>query len=96
MSLLSYHVITHLRGPGGLPDLQSERSLGGGGAGTSSWEAGRWVLRSQMIAIPPRSAAGDYQLSVALYDSRGRTSPPLTGSQADGTTELTLGQIRVR
>jgi len=49
--------------------LQSERALGGGGAGTASWQAGRWVLRSQVLSIPPRSAPGDYQLHLAFRGS---------------------------
>jgi hypothetical protein len=91
-----YHVITHLRGPGGQPDLQSQRGLGGGGEGTASWEPGRWVFRSQMINIPARTQPGEYRLSVALYDSQARSSPPLTAGDGSGSIELELGQVRVR
>jgi hypothetical protein len=91
-----YHVISHLRGPGGQPDLQSERGLGGGSEGTARWGAGRWVFRSHVLTIPPRATPGEYQLSVSLYDSKSRTSPPLTAGAATGSTELLLGTVRVR
>ena len=80
----------------GQPNVQSERGLGGGGAGTANWAPGRWVFRNQVLAIPPRTPPGDYQLSVELYDSRSRSSPPLTAGPSVGSTELILGRVRVR
>jgi hypothetical protein len=93
---IDYHVVTHLRGPGGQPDLQSERNLGGGGEGTASWEAGRWVIRTQILTVPLRATAGDYSFSIAVYDSKNRVSPLLTAGPDLGSSELPLGSVRVR
>jgi hypothetical protein len=93
---VDYHVITHLRGANGQGHFQSERGLGGGGLGTAAWEAGQWVFRSQALPIPARTTPGNYQLSVALYDSRSRTSPPVSLGDGIGSIEQPLGQVRVR
>ena len=93
---VDYRVITRLHGASGQPDLQTERSLGGGGEGTASWEPGRWVLRTQLVPIPPRTRPGDYQLSVALYESKSRTSPPVTAGSGAGGSDVALGSLRVR
>ena len=91
---VDYRVVTHLRL--GDADLLSERSLGGGGEGTSSWEPGRWVVRTQSLPIPPRAAPGDYALSVSVYDSRARVFAPVTTGPGAGSSESTLGALRVR
>jgi hypothetical protein len=91
---VDYRVVTHLRA--GEADLLSERSLGGGGEGTSSWEPGRWVVRTQSLPIPARAAVGDYTLSVSVYDSRARVFAPVTAGAGAGGSEAPLGAIRVR
>ena len=93
---VDYHVLTRLQPAGGRADIQTQRSLGGGGEGTSQWEAGRWVFRTQTLTAPPRAAAGDYDLLVALYDSKRSISPPLTAGGEPNATELLLGRMRVR
>jgi hypothetical protein len=87
-----YHVVTRLRGPDSQADYQSEKALGGGGEGTASWEPGRWVVRSQMLTVPPRAVAGDYRLTISVYDSKARLTAPLAG----GGVELPLGLLEVR
>jgi hypothetical protein len=93
---VDYRVLTFIRPAGGGATVQSERSLGGGGEGTSQWEPGRWVVRTQVLAVPARLAAGDYRLSVGLYDSKARSSPPVTLGAGLGGAEADLGILRVR
>jgi hypothetical protein len=93
---VDYHVLTRLRPREGQPELRTQRSLGGGGEGTASWESGRWVLRSQTLAVPSRAPAGDYELYLALYDSKLQTSPAVTRGGAVGSTEVLLGRLHVR
>ena len=43
---VDYSVVTMLKDKNGQPVEQNQRGLGGGGEGTSAWEAGRWVFRT--------------------------------------------------
>jgi hypothetical protein len=88
-----YHVVTLLRDSAGQVVEQNERGLGGGGEGTAAWEPGRWVFRAGSLAVPPRTAPGEYEVAVGLYDSRARRMMPLDGSSA---TDAPLGAILVR
>ena len=67
-----YHVLAILSGPNGQPVAQIERSLGGGGEGTAAWEVGRWTVRSFQMPLPAQVTAGEYQLALAVYDSKAR------------------------
>jgi hypothetical protein len=93
---VDYRVLTFLRPLGGGAAVQSERSLGGGGEGTSAWEPGRWVVRTQALTVPARLAAGEYQLSVGLYDSKTRTSPLIVSGDGVGGPEVLLGTVQIR
>ncbi len=87
-----YSVLTILRDAQGRVAEQTQRGLGGGGEGTSGWEPGRWVIRSASLPIRASTAAGDYRLSVSVYDSRARRTVPLDA----GADELSLTTVRVR
>lgn len=94
---VDYRLVTVLRGPDGQPTDQSERSLSGGGVGTSRWEVGHWIFRGTQVELRRARQPGDYTLLVGLYDSRARRLAPVTRGQAgpDGETAV-LGVIRVR
>ncbi len=95
-SAVDWHAITFLRdGDGRLVD-QSERALGGGSGGTSTWAPGHWVFRTSILTIPPRTPGGEYRLSLGLYDSRARKLATVTGGTASGSEEVPLATIRVR
>jgi hypothetical protein len=89
---VDYHVLAIVRGADGEAVAQIERSLGGGGAGTAAWEAGRWTLRTFYLTVPPKTPPGEYRLLLAAYDSKARKPLVLTG----GGEEATIGTLRVR
>jgi hypothetical protein len=92
-----YHVLTVLRDSRGEIVEQNERGLGGGGEGTASWEVGRWVFRHATLSIPSSTPSGEYQLSVAVYDSRAKQRAALDGAPAGpDTAELPIATIQVR
>ncbi|MCC7105971.1 MAG: glycosyltransferase family 39 protein [Chloroflexi bacterium] len=95
---VDWHVLTILRDARGREVLQRERNLGGGGEGTADWPAGRWVVRSNQLQLRNGTPSGDYSLSVALYDSKARSSPPVTAGAPPGSApnEILLGTVRVR
>jgi hypothetical protein len=74
---------------------QIERSLGGGGLGTSAWQPGRWTVRTFFITVPPRTPAGEYSVAVSIYDSKARVRLPLS-SGASAALSATIGTVRVR
>lgn len=90
-----YSVLTRLVAEAGQPEVQAQRGLAGGGEGTSAWEPGRWVVRTQSLPLPGRLPPGEYRLYVALYDSKARGSPLITAGGEPGATELLLGRVRV-
>ena len=89
-----YAVVTILRDGTGQIVEQNQRSLGGGGEGTKSWEPGRWTFRTSTLDVPEQVLPGDYGLFVGLYDSKARAMLPLDG--AGGPTDVPLTTIRVR
>jgi hypothetical protein len=92
---VDYSVVTVLKDRNGQPVEQNQRGLGGGGEGTSAWEAGRWVFRTSALAIRERTPPGEYTLAVGLYDSKARKLLPVDGAAfADDT--VSLGTIQVR
>lgn len=91
---VDWHPVTFLRDRAGRLVDQSERSLGGGSGGTSTWRPGRWVFRTSTLTIPPRTAPGDYTLGLGLYDSKARRMAPVTSGGSG--EEVTLADIRVR
>jgi hypothetical protein len=93
---VDWRQVTFLRDRAGQIVDQSERSLGGGSGGTSTWTPGRWVFRSSGLSIPPKTPPGDYSLGVGLYDSKARKMAPVTAGAGAGGEEVRLGMIRVR
>ena len=91
---VDYRIVTILRGPDGQPVEQSERSLSGGGAGTSRWEAGRWLFRTTELDIRRARQPGDYTLAVGLYDSRARQLAPITAGGAG--EDAVVATLRMR
>jgi hypothetical protein len=90
-----YSVVTMLKGADGQPVEQNQRSLGGGGEGTSAWEPGRWVFRSSTLALKEKLPPGEYTLAVGLYDSKARKLVPLDGGGSQDHT-VALGPVQVR
>jgi hypothetical protein len=93
---LDWRQVTFLRDRSGRIVDQSERSLGGGSGGTSTWTLGRWVFRSSGLSIPPRTPPGEYALGVGLYDSKARKMATVTAGAGVGGEEVRLGTVRVR
>jgi hypothetical protein len=91
---VDWHPVTFLRDRDGTLVDQAERSLGGGSGGTSSWQPGRWVFRTSTLTIPPRTPAGEYRLSIGLYDSKARKMAEVRGGA--GVEEIGVATIRVR
>ena len=88
--------MTFLRDPLGQIVDQTERSLGGGSGGTSTWAPGRWVFRSSGLPIPAKTPPGQYTVGVGLYDSKARKLAPVTAGPGQGGDEVRLGTITVR
>lgn len=93
---LDWKQVTFLRDASGQIVDQTERSLGGGSGGTSTWEPGRWVFRSSGVPIPPRTPAGEYTIGVGLYDSKAKQMAAVTAGAGLGAEEVQLGTVRVR
>jgi hypothetical protein len=91
---VDYRVVTILRGPDGQIVEQSERSLSGGGVGTSRWEAGRWLFRTAELDIRRARQPGDYTLAVGLYDSRARKLAPVTSGGSGEDAVITTLRMR--
>ena len=92
-----YHILAILHAPDGQSVVQVQRSLGGGGVGTSSWEPGRWTVRTFALTVPPRTAPGEYTLSLAVYDSKARRQVARSELGSDGAAaEAPIGTIRIR
>jgi hypothetical protein len=90
-----YSVVTMLKGADGQPVEQNQRGLGGGGEGTSAWEAGRWVFRTSTLVLKEKLPPGEYTLAVGLYDSKARRLVPLDGAGSpDNTVSLGTAQVR--
>jgi hypothetical protein len=93
---LDWRQVTFLRDPSGQIVDQTERSLGGGSGGTSTWAPGRWVFRSSGLPIPAKTPPGQYTVGVGLYDSKARKLAPVTAGPGQGGDEVRLGTIAVR
>jgi MFS family permease len=93
---LDWRQVTFLRDRSGQVVDQTERSLGGGSGGTSTWAPGRWVFRSSGLPIPSKTPPGEYTIGVGLYDSKARLMAPVTAGVGQGGDEVRLGTVRVR
>ena len=93
---LDWRQVTFLRDRSGQVVDQTERSLGGGSGGTSTWAPGRWVIRSSGLPIPAKTPPGEYTIGVGLYDSKARKMAPVTAGAGQGGEEVRLGTVRVR
>ncbi len=93
---VDWRAVTFLRDRDGRLADQTERSLGGGSGGTSTWAPGRWVFRTSSLQVPPRTPAGEYTVGLGLYDSRTRRMATVTAGRDSGGEEVRLGTIRVR
>jgi hypothetical protein len=93
---VDWRQVTFLRDRSGQIVDQTERSLGGGGSGTSAWAPGRWVFRTSGLTIPPKTPPGDYTVGVGLYDSKARTMATVTAGAGTGSEEIRLGTLQVR
>jgi hypothetical protein len=93
---VDWRQVTFLRDASGQVVDQSERSLGGGSGGTSTWAPGRWVFRSSGLSIPPKTPPGEYTLGVGLYDSKAKQMARVTAGAGTGSEEVRLGTLRIR
>ena len=86
-----YAQVTVLRDRSGQIVEQNQRSLGGGGEGTGSWQPGRWTFRTSTLAVPANAPPGDYGVFVGLYDSKARRMLPVdNGAEADAVPLTTI------
>jgi hypothetical protein len=92
---VDYHVLAILSGANGQPVAQVERTLGGGGEGTAAWEVGRWTVRSFQMSLPSQLASGEYQLSLAVYDSKARQRLPRSDARLPSDS-APIGTVTVR
>jgi hypothetical protein len=93
---LDWRQVTFLRDRSGQIVDQTERSLGGGSGGTSTWAPGRWVFRTSGLTIPPKTPPGEYTLGVGLYDSKARRMATVSAGAGVGGEEIRLGMLQVR
>ena len=93
---LDWRQVTFLRDRSGQIVDQTERSLGGGSGGTSTWAPGRWVFRTSGLTIPPKTPPGEYTLGVGLYDSKARRMATVSSGAGVGGEEIRLGTLQVR
>lgn len=68
----SYRAVFQLRGTDGDLWRSDELALGGLGPGSATWAPGRAVSLAALMRIPRAAPAGEYSLSVRLYDPRAR------------------------
>jgi hypothetical protein len=92
---LDWRQVTFLRDRSDQVVDQTERSLGGGSGGTSTWAPGRWVFRSSGVPIPAKTPPGEYTIGVGLYDSKSRRMAHVTAGAGLGGEEVRLGTVRV-
>jgi hypothetical protein len=93
---LDWRQVTFLRDRDGKVVEQTERSLGGGSGGTSTWEPGRWVFRTAGLTVPPKTPPGEYTLAVGLYDSKARRMATVSAGPGAGGEDVRLGPLTVR
>lgn len=93
---VDWRQVTFLRNRDGQVVEQTERSLGGGSGGTSTWEPGRWVFRTAGLTVPPKTPPGEYTVGVGLYDSKARAMATVSAGAGTGGEEIRLGTVRVR
>lgn len=87
-----FHALTVLRGADGQAWDQQQESLSGGSDGTTDWEIGRWLFQSTFVRSDPAIPPGEYEVVVAVYDSRLKQKARLP----DGADEIVVGRITVR
>lgn len=87
---VDYHVLGILTAPNGRTIEQTERSLGGGGAGTAAWRQGDWTIRTFTLTIPAKTPPGSYTLALTLYDSEARRVLPPDGVAGEAVPIATL------
>jgi hypothetical protein len=87
-----YHVLTVLRGRDGQAWDQQQESLSGGSDGTTDWEVGRWLFQSTFVKTDSMVPVGEYEVVVAVYDSRAKQKVRLT----DGQDEIVVGRLTIR
>lgn len=90
-----YAVVTMMKDGQGKVVEQNQRSLGGGGEGTASWEPGRWVFRTSTLALRAATPPGEYTLAIGLYDSKTRRLVPVDSAPPDAP-ELPIATVQVR
>jgi hypothetical protein len=93
---LDWRQVTFLRDGSGQIVDQTERSLGGGSGGTSTWAPGRWVFRSSELPTPSKTPPGEYTVGVGLYDSKARKMATVTAGAGAGGEEVRLGTLHVK
>jgi hypothetical protein len=81
---VSYRAVFQLRGNDGDDVWKSdELAIGGLGPGSASWTEGRTMSLGALIRIPRTAKAGQYSLSMRLYDPRARRFVDSTTSAAE-------------
>ena len=91
-----YKVFVHLYAdPSAPPAAQQDSEPGGGLRPTSTWPAGEVVADNHGVLIPADLPAGEYTLSIGLYELFTNLRLPITLEQAEAGDRLSLGTITI-
>ncbi len=91
-----YKVFVHLYTDTGQPPAaQQDGEPGGGLSPTTDWPVGATVRDNHGVLLPAELAAGEYTLSIGLYDLFTNARLPVTGPGAAGD-RLDLGTVTIR
>ena len=99
---VDYHIMTELRGPDGQVWSDEELSLGGRNIGLVDWQPGRWLFQASTFDVAPDAPAGDYVLTVGVYDSKAKTDLAITagdprlGSSTEPLHRYEVARVTVR
>jgi hypothetical protein len=91
-----YTIFLHLVDANGSVWAQHDSQPAGGSRPTSSWEAGEEITDHHGLALPADIPAGDYDLTLGLYDATtGERLAVTTVEQETPTDGVVLGSISV-
>ncbi|MCP4166731.1 MAG: hypothetical protein GY759_12690 [Chloroflexi bacterium] len=89
--MMDYVVFTHLTLPGDAVWAQHDGMPQGGGAPTSSWQAGQSIEDPHHLTLPDHMPAGVYVVEIGLYDPKTFDRLKVNFSN----NEISLGQVKV-
>jgi hypothetical protein len=88
---ISYHVFLHLLGSDGTLVAQSDGIPAEWNRPTTGWLPGEYIADVRVLTVPPGIPAGDYAISVGLYNPNGERLTTSEGTDALPITTVTAG-----